>query len=97
MVARVVPQSARRRHAESRKPDLRGVVARPKAPVLQHDVVLTLPGADVDKVRQSGFEDGYKSAYSKVFDTLPAQCTVPNKALLHQIYDKVNQVSNLDS
>ena len=26
MVARVVPQSARRRHAESRKPDLRGVV-----------------------------------------------------------------------
>ena len=34
MVARVVPQSARRRHAESRKPDLRGVVARPKAPVL---------------------------------------------------------------
>ena len=35
MVARVVPQSARRRHAESRKPDLRGVVARPKAPVLQ--------------------------------------------------------------
>ena len=35
MVARVVPQSARRRHAESRKPDLRGVVARPKAPVLR--------------------------------------------------------------
>ena len=35
MVARVVPQSARRRHAESRKPDLRGVVARPKAPVLE--------------------------------------------------------------
>jgi hypothetical protein len=33
MVARVVPQSARRRHAESRKPDLRGVVVRdPKPP-----------------------------------------------------------------
>ena len=34
MVARVVPQSARRRHAESRKPDLWGWAARPKAPVL---------------------------------------------------------------
>ena len=34
MVARVVPQSARRRHAESRKPDLWGRAARPKAPVL---------------------------------------------------------------
>ena len=38
MVARVVPQSARRRHAESRKPDLRGVVARPKAPVLAQEL-----------------------------------------------------------
>ena len=35
MVARVVPQSARRRHAESRKPDLWGRAARPKAPVLR--------------------------------------------------------------
>ena len=35
MVARVVPQSARRRHAESRKPDLWGWAARPKAPVLR--------------------------------------------------------------
>ena len=34
MVARVVPQSARRRHAESRKPDLWGWAARPKAPAL---------------------------------------------------------------
>ena len=34
MVARVVPQSARRRHAESRKPDLRGVVAGGRWPVL---------------------------------------------------------------
>ena len=34
MVARVVPQSARRRHAESRKPDLRGGSAGGKAPVL---------------------------------------------------------------
>ena len=30
MVARVVPQSARRRHAESRKPDLWGWAAREK-------------------------------------------------------------------
>ena len=36
MVARVVPQSARRRHAESRKPDLRGVVAGGRWPVLPH-------------------------------------------------------------
>ena len=42
MVARVVPQSARRRHAESRKPDLRGVVARPKAPVLELGAALWL-------------------------------------------------------
>ena len=34
MVARAVPQSARRRHAESRKPDLWGVVAGGRWPVL---------------------------------------------------------------
>ena len=34
MVARVVPQSARRRHAESRKPDLRGRSAGGRWPVL---------------------------------------------------------------
>ena len=43
MVARVVPQSARRRHAESRKPDLRGVVARPKGPVLCRDLLAAAP------------------------------------------------------
>ena len=46
MVARVVPQSARRRHAESRKPDLWGWAARPKAPVLtiseERDGVLSI-------------------------------------------------------
>ena len=35
MVARVVPQSARRRHAESRKPDLWGGSAGGRWPVLQ--------------------------------------------------------------
>ena len=34
MVARVVPQSARRRHAESRKPDLWGCAAGGRWPVL---------------------------------------------------------------
>ena len=34
MVARVVPQSARRRHAESRKPDLWGGSAGGRWPVL---------------------------------------------------------------
>ena len=40
MVARVVPQSARRRHAESRKPELWGWAARPKAPVLHGAAVV---------------------------------------------------------
>ena len=40
MVARVVPQSARRRHAESRKPDLWGCAAGGRRPVLLDDVVL---------------------------------------------------------
>ena len=40
MVARVVPQSARRRHAESRKPDLRGVVAGGRWPVLASAVFM---------------------------------------------------------
>ena len=35
MVARVVPQSARRRHAESRKPDLRGGSAGGRWAVLE--------------------------------------------------------------
>ena len=47
MVARVVPQSARRRHAESRKPDLRGVVAGGRWPVLNRLLPLAnwLPAA----------------------------------------------------
>ena len=53
MVARVVPQSARRRHAESRKPDLRGVVARPKAPVLHGALVVAAErGRRLDAVLQ---------------------------------------------
>ena len=60
MVARVVPQSARRRHAESRKPDLRGVVARPKAPVLGSPQYLAYQSREIKAVGPyPGMPGGY--------------------------------------
>ena len=59
MVARVVPQSARRRHAESRKPDLWGCAAGGRWPVLGWRRASSKHGAEPEG------EDGVLTTSSK--------------------------------